>query len=113
METDQVFPADWTEWRQGWQEWKSAHVEDLRPTSFRFPGKNFMADEILGTWSVKGRNVELSEVTFPNLSERDENGQLRRFQVRSIGITFESDASSSPLVCTFGELERELGLVDA
>lgn len=78
------------------------------------PGKNFIADEVLGTWSVNGRNVELSEVTFPNLSERDENGRLKQFQVRYIGITFGtgggSDAPDSPLVSTFAELERELGI---
>lgn len=109
-----AFPLDWDEWRKEWNAWKSDHADDLRPTSFRFPGKNFLADEILGTWSINGRNVELSEVRFPNLSERDERGSLKHFDVRGIGITFGtaagSDAPDNPVVHSFAELEHELGI---
>lgn len=108
------FPIDWNEWKTLWDAWKLEHADRLRPTSFRFPGQNLLADEKLGTFSINGRNVELSEVTFPNLSERDENGRLKSHRVRYVGITFGTgagtDAPDNPVVGTFADLERELGL---
>ena len=108
------FPIDWNDWKRLWDAWKIEHADQLRPTNFRFPGTNLLADEKLGTWSIGGRNVELSEVTFPNLSERDESGRLIDKRVRMVGITFRTgampDRPDQPVVTTFAELERELGL---
>lgn len=109
VDRDAQFPTDWNEWWKVWTAWKRHH--DLLPTSYRFPGKNLLADEVLGTFSINGRNVELSEVTFPNLSERDENGRLRDHRVRMVGITFGIGVDQAGAVATtFAELERELGL---
>jgi hypothetical protein len=100
MDKNEPFPLDWNHWRALWNDWKSEHAAGLRRTSYRFHGKNFMADEILGTWAINGRNVELSEVTF--------------IDTRSVGITFGTaagtDVPDNPIVYTFAELEKELGL---
>lgn len=101
------FPLEWNAWREQWAAWLAEQREagTLRPTSFRFPGKNFLADEVLGTWSVNGRNVELSEVTFPALGERP------RRDVRYVGVTYGTGADADgAVVPTFAELERELGI---
>jgi hypothetical protein len=120
---EEPFPTDWREWHTLWQQWESSQ-NILRPTSYKFPGgKNFLADEVLGVWALKlpdgtARNVELSEVTFPNLSERDEAGRLIRKTVRGVGITY-ADASGryvpsdlgperNNVVNTFADLEAEL-----
>lgn len=102
------FPLDWNEWRGQWEAWRSARASDLKPTSFRFPGKNFMADAILGTWAINDRNVELSELTFPDLSKPPMSGE----QVRLVGVTFGTGAMSDggAVVATFAELEEVLGL---
>lgn len=109
-----MFSIDWDEWQNEWRGWKSAHAADLKPTRERFRGKNFLADDILGTWSVNGRTVELSEVVFPNLSERDENGRLKDYNVRAIGITYGIGAEGSgDVVHSFEELEDALGISHA
>lgn len=112
--SNDLFPLDWDQWRTQWDAWKQDHADRLGRSTFRFPDKNFLADEILGVWSVNGRNVELSEVTFPNLTERDEHGHLIRRQVRFIGITFGTgagcDTPDQPVVRSFAQLEHELGL---
>lgn len=103
-------PAEWNTWCALWTDWFAEQTTAgvLQPTPYRFPGTNFMADEVLGTWSVNGRNVELSEVTFPSLGERP------RRTVRYIGVTFAtgrtSGGSGVALVETFADLERELGI---
>lgn len=106
-ETIFTLPLDWDEWRRQWNEWRNSHSEILKPASKFKPGKNFLADEILGVYSVNGRLVEISELTFPNLSERDERGFLLRHDVRAIGLTFEEGGT---VVHSFEELERELGI---
>jgi hypothetical protein len=110
-EVTEQLPLDWDEWRGQWQQWRLAHATDLRSTDRHFPGKNFLANEKLGTWKIKGRVVELSEVTFPNLTERDERGRLKIHDVRAIGITYGVGVDSAgTVVHSFAELERELGL---
>ena len=106
-----TLPLDWNEWRKEWRDWFAAHKADFKPTRKRFPGKNFLANETLGTWSVNRKIVELSELTFPNLSERDERGFLLNHDVRAIGITYGVGVDGSgSVVHSFEELERELGL---
>lgn len=108
-----TFPIDWDEWHDEWTEWSQVHSADLRPTTQRIVGKNFLADEILGIWEINGRVVELSEVTFPNLEERDAaTGVLLRFEVRHVGITFKKgdETESGGVVRSFDELEEALGV---
>lgn len=106
-ETIFTLPLDWNEWRAEWSGWRASHADNLKPARKFKPGKNFLADEILGTFKVNGRLVEISELTFPNLSERDERGFLIHKDVRAIGLTFEDGGT---VVHSFQELERELGL---
>lgn len=109
--TTHALPLDWNEWRKEWNEWLAAHRSQLRETSKRFKGKNFLADEKLGTWEVNGRIVEFSEFTFPNLTERDERGVLIHKDVRAIGLTFGIGLEGSgAVVHSFAELEEQLGL---
>ena len=106
--SENTFPVDWTEWRKEWGEWRTAHAADLQPTSWNFGPKNFLADEILGSWNVNGRPVELSEVTFPDLSVPGSaySGERNRF----VGITFGSSVPETALAASFEELERALGI---
>lgn len=108
------FPADWTEWSRLWAEWKQAHTCQLGRTSWRFGRPNLLADSVLGKWSIKGRPVELSEVTMPDFGARDEQGRRLYGRVRFVGITFGSGSGSdrpdAPLAASFAELEKELGL---
>jgi hypothetical protein len=107
------FPIDWNEWSAAWHQWLTAHADKLGPTLTRFPGKNVLADEVLGTFEIEGRTVELSEVTFPNLSERDEREILKNERHRFVGICWEKDAQDSresALAENFDELERLLGI---
>ena len=101
-----TFPLDWTTWRGEWAAWREAHGADLAPTSYRWPSeRNLFADEVLGAWSVNGRPVEFSEVTFTM-------GTTSR---RYIGLTFgEAERSGSAvLVESWAELEEVLGLASA
>lgn len=100
-DSDDHFPVDWNQWHPQWNRWLAEHVDDLKPTSYHFGAeKNFLADEILGAWSVNGRAVELSEVTFTL------GGTSRRF----IGLTIGAGSlvRSTELVETFSELDRIL-----
>lgn len=108
-----MFPIDYDEWVAEWETWKHENSAYLKPTSVRFPGKNFLADEVLGTWEVNGRVVELSVVIFPNFNERDENGRILDFRVRHIGITYGVgvDFDGGGVVNSFEQLEKELGIV--
>ncbi len=66
-----------------------------------------MADGIIGRWNINGREIELSEVTFPDLTKC--NGDRKRH----IGITIgkvDGGHESGGLVSSFTELESELGL---
>lgn len=112
MTDKQGLPLDWDEWRKQWREWLRAHSASFKETRERFPGKNFLATEILGTWKVNGRTVELSEVTFPNLTDRDpQTGILKHYDVRAVGITYGIGVDGSgTVVHSFAELETELGL---
>jgi hypothetical protein len=112
MDKNAPFPTDWNEWRAEWREWigEQTAAGRLTRTSYRFPGRNFMADEILGTYGIPrgdgtGRNVELSEVLW-TVGE----------SVRYVGITYgeggqrytPSETGGNNLPATFAELETEL-----
>jgi hypothetical protein len=101
-------PIGWNDWQAEWSAWLAAHP-GLTPVPKAIPGKNFLADEILGTFRLPtGRTVELSEVTFPNLEERDpETGRLLDYHVRGIGLTWVDDRTGN-VVHSFDELEAEL-----
>jgi len=107
------FPLDYDQWRREWVAW-CARQE--RTGTFRgirnspFTGRNFLADEVLGVWTVCGRAVELSSVVFPNLEERDAaTGKLIDKRIRRIGITF-GDETEPRVVGSFSELEDALGI---
>jgi hypothetical protein len=115
MDTTIALPVDWNEWRQVWDEYRTSLEKrygvrrgvDGNP----FPGKNFLADEILGTWTVGqgGRThpVELSEVTFPAL-----DGTSNRTRYIGVSIDGVGGVGRSELVATFAELDDLLaGLV--
>ena len=112
------FPVDWSEWRPLWDAWITEQLEtgQLTRSSYRFPPANFLADEVLGVYGVRGPNgtgraVELSEVTFPDLSE-SASKRGRPSMARYVGVTFGSGSGteSGGIASTFGELERALGL---
>ena len=113
MSDQDTFPLDWNEWRKQWDAWRATSgLYRSRKNPWTYKGKNFLADAVLGVYRASnGRIVELSEVTFPNLSERDERGNLIRDEYRYIGLTF--DNGDTGLVRSFAELEREIGLVTA
>lgn len=103
---ESTFPTDWNAWRVLWQEWKESHAGDMRRPKVRAAGKNFLAGDVLGTWEIGGRTVELSEVTFPDLSSRGET-------VRYVGVSYvraDRSIDGGELVRSFAELERELGI---
>lgn len=114
---NEPFPVDWNEWRKAWAAWADEHASVLRRSSYVWPPKNLMADEVLCRRAIayrdgSGRQVELSEVTFPALGERP------RRTVRYVGITFADAANGrhtpdDPLVTTFAELEAVLDLANA
>ncbi len=106
-----TFTLDWDAWQAQYAAWYRRHGRELVPVAKAIPGKNFLADEILGTYRLpSGRIAELSEITFPNLTERDPaTGRLLDGHHRSIGITFADDRSGK-VVASFEELEHELGL---
>lgn len=106
VDKDAPFPLDWNEWRKQWNEWKRSETRLLK-SNYKFPGKNFIADEVLGVYGISfsdgsGRVVELSETTFMG--------------TRGVGITYASgdqrfvpsEIGGNNVVYTFGELEREL-----
>lgn len=99
------FPIDYDEWRAEWRDWLGRQTFG-RVRKSPFEGKNFLADEILGVWRIGGQAVELSSVTFPNLSERDERGRLIEKRNRMVGITRED--GSTAVVRGFQELEDAL-----
>jgi hypothetical protein len=106
------FPINWNIWHTQWGEWFDAHAGHFLNTSWRFPAANFLADDRLGTWSVNGRNVELSEVTFPDLSRP--GALANNYRNRYVGITFSTGAGAeSALASTFAELEEALGIGEA
>lgn len=113
MEPRSIFqlPLDWDEWRREWQTWRLEHAYALEPRPKCIPGKNLLADEIIGTFCVlpTGRTVELSEVTFPDLTTRDARGNLTGATVRGIGLTFADDRTGN-VVHSWPELETALGL---
>lgn len=99
-DTDTDFPVEWDVWRAAWREWFDAHKEHFKPTSFRWPGHNFLADDRLGTWSVNGINVELNDVTFSI-------GETRRYIG---GVMGGSVSPHTFLASSFDELEKVLGI---
>lgn len=118
MMTTTTFPMDWDEFDNQFTAWFVGHLRSdrLRRTSFRIPGKNFMADEVMGTYHVagpdgsheSGRNVEIATFVFPALGERPHRDE------RCIGLTFSrggDDREASPVVRSFAELDEALGFV--
>lgn len=111
MNKTEPFPMDWDEWRAEWRAWCTEHADDLKPTRKLYPGKNVMADDVLGTWIIRGQLTELSAFTFPNLEERDESGRLIDKDHRSVGITRGIGVDSdSDVAHSFADLERLLGI---
>jgi hypothetical protein len=97
-----MFPADWNEWRSMWNEWKSAHA--LKSSRKRIAGKNFLADEVLGTFEINGQAFELSEVTFPGFGAED-RGKTFRY----VGISWWDEGNKNVnggLVTTFADLDE-------
>jgi hypothetical protein len=110
--SDERFPIDWDRWTRDWTVWLRRHPE-LEPARSAIPGKNFLADEVLGTFKVRRGTVELSAVTFPNLEERDAaTGRLLDHHVRMVGLTWvkEGGPRENVVVGSFAELETALGL---
>ena len=100
-----TLPIDWNDWYKAWRAWEGEHLVRRAAPKFK-PGKNMLADEILGCWHVPAGLVELSAVTMPDLS--GEPGR-RGERVRYIGITFSDDRTD--LVDSFADLEKVLGLI--
>ncbi|HUV09358.1 MAG TPA: hypothetical protein VMX12_00150 [Acidimicrobiia bacterium] len=101
------FPLDWNAFAELFHAWKASHGSSLARSSWKWPEKNFLADEILFRGRVGTRNVELSAVTFPDFGS-GRSGDRSRF----IGITYGTGTGcdAGAIVDTFGELEEELGL---
>ena len=108
MDRTTELPMDWNEWRVMWEEWREEF--ETRAGVRRgvigdpFPGKNMLADEILGTWTLgepgtggtRLRPVELSEATFMGR--------------RIIGVTVDGvgGKGEGTTVSTFAELDNVL-----
>lgn len=109
------FPVEWDAWRRAWNAWldRQLSIGTFTHSSYTFPPQNFLADEVLGVWSVNDRPTELSEVTFPDLSG-GRSGMRRPEMLRYVGITFgqASGHENGGLASTFAELERALGIFD-
>lgn len=87
-ETGTAFPHDYTAWQAEWRTWQANEAPGfVRPatpveSSGKFPGINFMADEVLGFFVAThddagtkwGDVLELSTVTF--------------LDCRSVGLTW-------------------------
>lgn len=86
-----TFPVEWNEWNRAYKTWR-ASTKLIVPTNLRIPGRNLMADEVLGTWRLRDgvHVVELSEVTFPDLG----TGHGTR---RYVGITWRGDNGLSSI----------------
>lgn len=113
-DTSSPLPIDWDEWRSQWQAWVNAHPT-LRPFNRHHHGmnpfagpKNFLADEVLGVFvTPAGRRVELSEVTFPDLSKPSWLGEKRRY----VGITWDGiGGRDTGLAESWAELADLLGV---
>lgn len=107
--TETAFPIDWNDWKAEWEDWKARHANDLKATDYRIPGRNVLADDVLGTWNINGRDVELSEVVFPSFERDDATGRLKGDDIRYIGLSFPIGVEAE-LVRSFSELERVLGI---
>lgn len=113
MDTTTELPMDWNQWRAMWEEWRggfeSRWAVRRGVTGNPFPGKNMLADEILGTWTLgepgtdgtRLRPVELSEATFMGR--------------RIIGVTVDGvgTAGQGTTVSTFAELDDVLARIVA
>lgn len=111
-ETETPFPIDWNAWRTELHDWLAAHPElhavSKRGTPFADVDRNLMADEVIGLFRLPGgRLVELSEVTFPDLSRPSWSAERRRY----VGVTFDGPGamSSGDLCESWADLERQLG----
>ena len=92
--TTDTLPIDRNAWRAQWDAFKAEHLAPFARSSWNFGPKNFLADEVLGKWSINERNVELSEVTFTI-------GETHRY----IGVTFgDGLRNEAGLASSFAEL---------
>jgi hypothetical protein len=112
-ETETPLPIDWDDWRRELHDWLAAHPElhavSKRGTPFYDIDRNLMADDVIGLFRLpSGRLVELSEVTFPDLTRPSRSADRRRY----IGVTFDGPgaAASGDLSDSWTHLERQLGL---
>lgn len=107
-----TFPIDYVEWKREWTQWRNKHANQLMNTRHYFAGRNLLADEVLGTWRIRGVYVELSAVTMPNFGKRNADN------VRYVGISrgnvigdrLVMDTDLSGVVASWEELDKELGL---
>lgn len=95
------FPMDFNEFMRDWREWYGARKEEFQPSSWRWPAKNIMADEVLIQKDRNEQHIELSTGVF--------------FDARFIGITFSDGVRGrwtpeNPTVHSWVELEKELGI---
>ena len=108
MSADEEFPMDYDHWKVLWREWwarNSGQLVQMRHTDPNpFRGKNMLADEILVYLVHEGEPLELSVGRMPAFGERP------RRDLRFIGIS-PADAVEQPVVFSFADLERQLGLV--
>lgn len=107
---DTQFPTDWNEFETQYNRWRGAidvahSVVRLRNSAAKFPGRNMLADEVMGIYKTDAGVVELSAVTFPGFGAED-RGKTFRY----IGITWLVDGKNvnGGLVDTFAELESAL-----
>ncbi len=98
------FKLDWTEWRSvQWRDWFPS--SGLVRTDKKIPGRNLLADDIIGTFTYNGEVVELSEVVMPDFGVRPET------KSRYVGITWlgsNGESVNGGLVESFAELESAL-----
>ena len=105
-------PIDWNAWRTQLHDWLSAHpgvrAVSRRRTPFDAVDRNLLADDIVGIFRLPtGRIVELSEVTFPDLSEPSWNARRLRY----VGLTFDAPGTGdTALVDSWAALTAALGL---
>lgn len=99
-----TFPVDWDEWNGEWREWMTNNRHQFTASTVKFPGKNMLADDVIGIYNVAAGVVELSEVTMPDFGARPER------KLRFVGITWMVDGKTvnGGLVDSFAELAEML-----
>lgn len=113
MSDTPTLPIDWDAWRTELHDWLAEHPEvhavSKRGTPFYGVDRNLMADKVIGLFRLpSGRIVELSEVTFPDLTQP----AYRADKIRYVGVTFDGPGaeSSGGLYGSWTALAAALGL---